>query len=279
MQDARVVETNPKDRGFNLPIGVFNGGGLKRDFTLREMGYPIEKAIGIFKGRNDTLPNTAVVSKVVSLVVSKLGGETLDFKPDDDEQREADAMIKIGGLFLADVYYIYVMARIEELGVDYEVDFACSDCSFTGKMIVDLNTMKVNTVQDTSVLRREVPLVKGIKHRTGLKKSVFIQPMIWANMVTNEVKEAGGDPGLMKLHFIRHCVIGVEGESESAPLTDEEMSSLRKIDIEIIGRAISEVNIGPSLIAKGDCPNPDCKTPFLARIDWDYDNFFTISSP
>jgi len=280
MQDKRIKLTNPKERGNVLPIGIFDGRTLKRDFSIREMGFPIERSIGRFKRLNESMPNTAIVSKLVSLMTSNLAGEPLDYSPEDDPQKEAEALIKIGQMFFADVYYIYVMVRIAELGPEYDVGFACQHCGFSGKMTTDLNTMKVSCVQDPSVLRREVPLLKGLKYRDGtIKKKIYIQPMLWANMVTNEVKEAGGDSLLMKLHFIRHCVVGVEGVEEAIHLDESELDTLRKIDIERIAHEINAVNIGPSLIAEGNCPVDDCKAPFMWPIDWDYDAFFTIASP
>lgn len=280
MQDNRILVTNPKDRGLVLPIGVFDGKVLKRDFALRDMGFPIERSIGRFKKMNESLPNTAIVSKLVSLCTSHIGGEPMEYHPDDSPELEVEALIRIGKMFFADVYYIYVMTRIAELGPEYDTGFACQRCGFTGKMISDLTTMKVSCVQDQSILRREVPLLKGLKFRDGtIKKKVYIQPMLWANMVTNEVKEAGGDSLLMKLHFIRHCVVGVEGVDEAIHLAEPELETLRKIDIERIAYEINAVNIGPSLIAEGNCPNEECKVPFLWPIDWDYDSFFTIASP
>lgn len=280
MQDKRIQVTNPKDRGMVLPIGIFDGRVLKRDFALREMGFLVERSIGRFKRMNESLPNTAVVSKLVSLCTSNVAGEPMEFNPDDSPEKEAEALIRIGKMFFADVYYIYVMIRIAELGSEYDTGFSCPNCGFAGKMTSDLNTMKVSCVQDPSVLRREVPLLKGLKYRDGtIKKKVYIQPMLWANMVTNEVKEAGGDSLLMKLHFIRHCVIGVEGVEESIHLAEPELETLRKIDIERIAHEINAINIGPSLVAEGNCPQEDCQAPFLFPIDWDYDHFFTIASP
>ncbi len=285
MLDTRVEITNPKDRGFVLPVGIFDGKVPKRDFSLREMEYPVEKAIGRFRRLNPDLPSTATVTKVVSLMLTSLAGKPVNFQPDDTEEQEAEAFIQIGGMFLADVYYIYVMARIEELGTDYEIEYGCSGCNFTGKMTIDLNTMDVHAVNDLSILRRKVSLLKGIKCRNGnLEKTVLVQPMVWANMVTKELNEFSGNQQLMKLHFIKHCVVGVDGFQDGngkqiiAPLSDEELASLRKIDIEILGRDIDSTNIGPKLIVEGKCPNEDCKAPFLWPIDWEYDSFFTISS-
>lgn len=279
-ETEKVKVTTLKELGRVLPIGIFNGGVFKRDFTLREMGYPIDKAIGRFKRLNENLPNTAVVSKLVSLLASSIGGEQLEFTPDDNEQQEAEALIKIGQMFLADVFYIYVMARIEEIGSKYKIDFVCSNCGFiSDKMETDLNEMDVSVVHDKSVLRREVPLSQGVHYRDGtIKKSVFIQPMLWANMVTNEVKEAGGDSQLMKLHFVKHCIVGVEGVEEAIALTEPELDSLRKIDIENISYEINKINVGPSLRAVGKCPVKGCEMPFLWSVNWDYDHFFTISS-
>jgi hypothetical protein len=274
--------TNPQERGFLLPIGVIDGVNLRRDFALRELGYPIEKAVGQFKKRNPTLPSTMIITKVISLTLSKLAGEEWKYSPDDDLETEMEATIKVGQMFLADVYYIYVMLRIQELSEKYKFgNYACSSpqCGHTGEIIFDLNQMDVTTVKDLKVLRRKVPLLHGIKFRDGsVKKAVYIQPMLWVNMTTNELAEAAGDPSLMKLHFIRYCVVGVEGFDGDITLTDEEMASLRKYDIEKLAAEINAINIGPAFIVQGTCPGKNCDEEFLFPVDWEYENFFAISS-
>jgi hypothetical protein len=280
MTTGKILKSSPAELGYQLPIGALVGSSLSRSFGLGDFNYHVEKSLGDFKKRNQTLPNTAAISKLVALMLTNLGGEKFEHLPTDSIEDETKAVIDIGKLFFADVYYIYVKIRIESLGPEFDVQFMCPTCKYQGKMTVDLNTMDVFTVGDPSVLLTEVELFRGLRFRDGsIKKRVKIQPMLWLHMTGDEAKEAAGDQTLMKLHFISKCVVGVEGFDDSVLLTQEELGSLGKLDIEKISQAINEINFGPSLIVNGECPNRDCTTPFMWPIDWDYDNFFSVSSP
>lgn len=280
--EDQIHVTNPEERGFLLPIGILDGEVLRRDFALRELKTPIERAIGQFKKANPTLPSTAIITRVVSLTLSRLAGEEWSYSPEDNEEKVLEAIIKVGQMFLADVYYIYVMLRMQEMSEYYEFgNYLCSNpqCGYAGKIVFNLKKMNVTTAKDIKVLRREVSLRNGLEFRDGTtKKKVYIQPMLWVNMTTRELAEASGDPGLMKLHFIKHCVIGVEGFDGDISLDETEMDTLGKYDIEKLAAKINAINIGPSFIVKGTCPGHDCNEEFLYPVDWEYDDFFGISS-
>jgi hypothetical protein len=277
--DNEIVKTDPTKHGLNLPIGIPSSGQLRGDFSLKNLNFDREKAIGVFKGENESKPNTVVVSKTIAILLDSLCGKPFNHNPEDSKEKEEEALAEIGKMYLADVYYIYLSARLAELGPDYYFGYECPRCGCTGRVKSDISTMDVNIITDPSLLRKNVPLQWGFLYRDGsLKKSVTVQPMLWMHMVGDEMQESSGNDILMQLHFLTHCIVGVEGVEESIVLTPSELGTLRKVDINRITNVINNINIGPSLIANGKCPKKGCGHKFIWPIDWDYDSFFGTSS-
>lgn len=278
--DERLQVKSVKELGFNLPIGHVEGGEFRRGFALAEYGYELEKEVARFRRMNDNIPNTRVVTKVLSLCVTQLGGKPL-VPPEviDPAEREAVAMQKIGQLFMADVYYLWVRLRMEELGSQYKSPFQCFSCGNSGEFMTDMDSMDVFCVKDPSILEQEVKLFKGLKYRGNVvKNSVTVNPVRWCHIDTQEMANVGNEPTSLKLHFIRAAITGVNGIVEPVALLDEEIGSLRKIDVEMLSDAVNNTNLGPSLTLIGKCPNPDCKAPFSWPLNWDYDHFFSTTS-
>jgi len=279
-KDERLQVKSVKELGFNLPIGIVEGGKFKRGFTFNEYNYDLEKDVARFRRMNEQIPNTRIVTKVLSVCVNQLGGKPLiPEEVTDPNQREIVAMQKIGQLFMADVYYLWIRLRMEELGTEYKSPFACLSCRRQGEILTDMESMDVFCVNDPSILEKEVKLQKGLKFRDGsLKKTVTVNPVRWCQLDTPEMVNVASDPMSMKLHFIRHAITGIQGYSEPVVLMDEEIGSLRKVDVEILSGAVNYTNLGPSMTLTGKCPNQECKAPFTWPLDWDYDSFFSTIS-
>jgi hypothetical protein len=279
--DPRIQVLTVGELGYTLPVGVPGANGsLERGFSLKDLETPIERAIGKWRQVNHHRPTTALVTKVVGLLLNDLGGKEYNHAPEDGEQEAAEKLQKVSTCFLPDVYYMYTMARINELGNDYKIPWACEKCGFIGTLTMDLSTMKVYTCGDPTYLKKEIELVKGLKFRDGsIRKKVTISPMLWMYMEGDDALECGNDPLLLKLLFLSKCIVGVEGFKGSLVLTKDEINSFRKIDIEKVSVEISNMNLGPAMSLDGNCPNDVCKISFSCTVDWDYDNFFSITSP
>lgn len=275
-----ITKTTVKDAGFSLPIGMFDGHKLNKGFSLGELGFDRERALGKFKVKIEGQPNTNIVTKLLALMLKSLGGNPWNHPIDCDSEREETDMLKISALYQADVFFMYVKARIEELGPDYAIQYLCPHCKFQGKLTMDLNELDVNRVDNAALLSQKVPLLKGFKKRGSgeNQRIVTINPMLWVNMTTEEASEAGSDQTLMKLHFISKCTTYEGPDGEPMMLTEEELGSLRKIDTETIARKINDTNIGVDMMLRGKCPGKSCGYPFAIPVDWDYDHFFSIAS-
>ena len=253
----RVVKTTLQELGNVLPIGLIDGGERFRSFELRELEFPIEKALGEWKKeRGEGKPLSAVVTKLMALLLTDIGGKPFEHLPGDSEQEEAKKLLFIKQLYTPDVYYMYTYARYQELGKEYIIPFDCgyANCKYsTDEMICDISTMEVNCAHDLSVLVKEVELHHGIKYVDGsIRKKVTITPMQWMWMDGPDIVDSQ-DELLLKLFFISKCVTGVEGIDGSLVLTQGSLNSLRKIDIERLDQAINKMNLWPSLVVSGDC--------------------------
>lgn len=279
-KDERLQVKSVRELGFNLPIGQVMGGEFRRGFAFNEYSYDLEKDVARFCRQHEGIPNTRVVTKVLSLCLNQLGGEPLvSPSVQDPIQREVESMQKVGQLFMADVYYLWIRLRMEELGTDYRSPFVCLSCGHQGEFLTDMESMDVFCVKDPSILETKVSLFKGLKFRDGtVKKAVMVNPVRWCNVDTNEMAAVGNEPNSLKLHFVRAAITGVEGMAEPVSLTDSEIGSLRKIDVEKLAAAVNHTNLGPSLTLQGTCPNPECKSPFTWPLNWDYDHFFSTTS-
>lgn len=275
-----------KNLGHNFPIGINQGNQLVKPFTINELGYEKEKSIGKWKNNNRDKPNTTTVTRVLSLVMSSIGGEKLNNDLDGDSREALKDILMIRNLYMFDVFYAFLCARIEELGNEYISPWKCRACGLETTVKADLLDMDITCTDLIEDLTCSVDLVKGIKFRDGkIKKKVFISPIRWGDMEDKEISESGGDETLMKLFFISRALNGVEdftdkeGNTLRIVLTEQELASLRKMDIEILHNAINKMNLGPSLLIEGKCPNKECKLPYSENLNWDYDDFFSIYSP
>ena len=156
MEKQSGVKIVPSEElGNVLPIGVFQEGKFVKDFSFRELSPDMEREVGKYRReRGKGLPNTIVVSKVVACMLETLGGKPFGIKADGkSEMTDEEKLTFVKSLYVADVYYMYLRARMAELGDEYVSMYQCSQCNYTmRKMTVDLKTMDVCIVVDPTIL-------------------------------------------------------------------------------------------------------------------------------
>lgn len=287
-EGADTPETTPegftlyklKDLGTRMPVGVLENALLRKDFEFRDLDYPLEKALGTYRADHEDKPYQVVVTKLLALTLTKLGGSPFNHQPDDEKEAEGKALFAISKCPMADVLYMYICCRVRELGSKLVYPFA-HGCGFTGKVEYDLNDLDVLVCDDPALLMKEVELVHGMRWRDGsVKKKVYVKPMQWFHMESEEGRIAQGNSILLELHMLRYStfveVVGKEGETFYVAPEETELSSLRKIDmVKITGRML-DLNLGARLISEGKCKK--CKQDYLQPIDATYENFFAASS-
>ena len=267
-----------KDLGARLPIGVLREGVLLKDFSLREYFSPLEKAFGKWKVEHAADPNSTHLTKLLALLLTKLGGESFLHNPDDDPPDAAKEMYRISQCYMPDVIYMYVFARVQELGHELKYPIA-HGCGYVGTADYDLRELEVVCCEDPSELLRSIQLVHGVKHGGEICKKAYVQPMKWYHMETPEAEEAQKDLTLMKLYLTeRSMMLETKVKDEIVQVVPNELSlsTLRKLDTELLARGVSDLNLGARLVSEGKCPK--CKEDFFQPMDWTYDNFFDESS-
>lgn len=274
-----------EDWGPRMPIGNLSNGALRKDFSLKDLEYPQERALGKFKAANIGAPYQKVVTKLLTLLLSKLGGESYEYIPggEDDTEAEAAAMYLISKCYMADVIYMYVFARVQELGPELVYPLVHT-CGYIGKAQYDLSQMKVIVCDDPAALGKEVELIHGMRQANGNRqKRVMMQPLQWFDMESPESLEMQGDETLLKLHLIKHSTL-IEKvvkrdraeKIEHVIPSDDEIFSLRKIDIEQMWKEYEDLNLGAQLVSEGKCKQ--CKKEYFQPVDATYESFFTTAS-
>lgn len=267
--------------GNSLPIGVIQGGKINRGFSLKPLKGAEEREIGRWKGENEGAPVTKIVSKVLTVLLETLGGESFDGGVGMGEVEEEKALQKIGRLYAPDVWYMYTIARYNEFGSEYAIPYECPNptCKLFGKEVKiasDIGKMDVHVINDLKLLSTKVQLRRGFKYKNeGVKKVVTVSPLLWASMVAQEFTSCIGNENLFKLYHIQKCITGIEGVQIPVMLTENEVDDLSKVDIETIYNVINDVNIGPVMQADGECK---CGFKFKVPLNWEYDHFFSVSS-
>lgn len=272
-----------KKWGARMPIGKLVNGVLVKDFSLRELLHPLEKSLGKYKAANQHKAYNNVMSKVLALMLTKFGNKAFEHNPTDTEQEEASAMLDVGRLTMPDVIYIYIYARIQELGTELFYPFVheTKSCKHVGRAKYDLEDLDVIVCDDPERLTQVVDLVHGLAGRDGSRKmKVFVQPMLWFDMCSDEAKEAQTEETLLELHMVDKSTLveisGGDGKVVKVPLAESELASLRKIDIGRIGTAISDLSLGARLVSEGKCPG--CKEDYFQAVDASYESFFSDAS-
>ena len=287
-QKAEFTTHTAGELGHVLPIGIIDKNGtVQRGFSFREeMGWDTDKVIAKYKKqlKETGQPATKLVTKVLALMLSDLGGEPFNHDESDSEEDAARKILKVSSCYMPDVWHMWLCLRIQEMGDELVMPFkhVAPNCNYIGRIKYDLSTMKVVCTSDLGALVRKAKLIKGIKFRDGkILKELGVYPLNFFVMESPEALEVDGDENLMKLLFIEKGAMAIvthpkTGETNPTPLTQQEIRSLRKIDIEILHAETNKLDIGPALISDGKCPG--CNTEFKQPIDWTYDNFFSVSS-
>lgn len=268
-----------EELGSRMPIGILtDDGSLRKDFELKDLSYPLEKALGKWKVAHATDPNSTHLTKLLALLLTKLGGEPFSHHPDDEEEDAAKQMYRVSQCYMADVIYMYIFARVQELGP--EVKYPLSHhCGFNGTAAYDLNKLEIVCCEDPAELLRPVELLHGIKMGGEKCKQAYVQPMKWYGMESQEAEESQSDFTLMKLHLIsQSMLIETKAKDQVIQVQPEEgqLSTLRKVDIVRLGKGVNDLNLGARLVSEGKCKK--CKEEFFQPIDYTYDNFFDESS-
>lgn len=265
-----------------LPIGITGPGGSRhRDFVLKPYRMKEERAINAIQARNQSgKPVTfgRFVTQVLSVLCDRIAGVDLS-----SLKTEAERVLFFNNLYMGDVQYIWIHARLAALGPMELFHIKCGACRYMMEVTTDLSTLDVNEVGFNekgepqaveSDLFKDVTLSDGIMFQGELRKQIKLQAPKWGGF------DAGDPNNYSDIMFslIQNSIVGVEGieQSEFAPLPDAVLDEMTKRDMEAISEAFNSEPPGPLMGVEIECPR--CRTDNRAPIDWSYNHFFSSSS-
>lgn len=271
--EAPVKSKTVGEQGHVLPIGVAGPtGALGKDLVLRKWTFKEERELGKLRSEHQSATLPEYVGMVISTVVSRAGA--VDFSKLEMPARRA----VVSQMYMADVYYAYIQARIHAIGPDLSLDLTCRHCRKEVKYVGDLNTAEVKTLPDPLAGQWDIDLKDPIQLRGKEVKSFRCGQMRWTALEQGGHEVGPGDSGGTKLMVILGTVIGITGESGDIVLMEQELDALSKRDIERICHSIDQHSVGPDLSLKLKCPHKRCGKDSVVAIDWSYDSFFSVSS-
>lgn len=193
---------------------------------------------------------------------------------------EEEKLITLSQMHFPNMMYLYIALRVEELG--HELAFDAITCPSCRKLIndyrADLRTLEIIMKEDKESLSRNYdlkkPILIGDKLITGLKLGVTK----WGALEKVPADKASNG-AVVKRALFESSIEGAlhNGEPlESFVDLKTIVKNIKKIDIEKIGKLITENNGGPDMKVGGECPH--CKAEFVKPIEWGYEIFFDSSS-
>lgn len=262
-----AYQTTLKELQNQLPIHLKEK--TDQTFTFKDWGMSEEETIAKMKGKNPTMGK--FVSGALCEMLSTLNGE--DFSSLEDKRKK----LIINQQFSANVLYMYLYLRYDQVDSDIRLGFTCPHCNTEIKnFIASLDDLDVDCKHGEYEegtpyqLRKPITLTQGNQTietlRLGLSK--------WDVMERAEHRNGTKEYDGMRASLL-DGIKGVEGVDRMVSITDI-VNSLKKKDMIAIHAKLSEVNAGPDLTAEVSCDQ--CGKTAHQMIDWSYDGFFGVSS-
>lgn len=264
-----------KDLQNVLPIGYFSPtGSLEKTFNHKSWQMEEERQVGRIKESDDNKTMGPFVSELMALMVTKIGNIPIT------EKTHAEKRLTFSQMHMSDVMYMYAWLRRESLGPDLKLISTCPMCSFRGEIIGDLDTLECvipdEEIEKPDDLIRTIELRKGVMVDGETYHEIKIKPTTWMAMETFDGKTAAND-GAMKCKVFQDSAVGIVGlDRDHFVMTDDMMNTLYKVDIELLNKAIDELNGGLIMSLEHKCER--CSQKYFQGIDWNYENFFSHSS-
>jgi hypothetical protein len=265
--------------GSRLPIGILSDDGrtLRKDFRLRAFSGRVDRQLAVWTDKNEDASIARQIAKIVSLLVSEVGGKAIALTDDGDSTAEQE--LEVLKWYNADVVYLWLYARIMAVTEWMELPYVCRVCGEAGLAKADLNSTEVRVINSPKHLRQRLDLKRGIKLRDGssVARSLWVQPVKFSvHMAPGSSAAGASKTGYTEF---REAVCGVDCSQGHYTLTDSEMDEIPKIDLLAIDRKSGRVSAGPDMRTRLKCPAEKCGAPIVQAFDWSYETFFDSSVP
>lgn len=269
------ILTTLGEYGDKLPIGILHDGRLHKDIIVKRWRTKDERELG------KKFPNDAGMAEHVSIVVanmcSKLGPHDMDSLSD------AEKSVIVSTMYMADVFYAYVLLRLKAMGKDLKLTIRCPTpgCDVEFPYVANIETIEVTYVDDIDDILWTYKLQDPIEIR---KQKVEKFSMAYPKWSVMEQGRNNNNEAEVKTITIMNSVVGLNDEQNPVSLTMSEMDEISKIDFEGLVEGINENFLGPKMGVEGECTPEICTKlkrgghKFIFPIDWRYKSFFAHSS-
>jgi hypothetical protein len=265
----KVTICTVEEQGLVLPLGIQNSSGnFVQDIVFRPWRLKEERELIELRENNKDLNLASYVSLALATMCKKLG--PYDF----GEMNLVEKKLIISQMYLADVFYAYVLLRIKSIGNKMSIVFQPQWSNKQLTIESDLNTVEVkkpNSYKDacwTYVLKNPIEI------RGKIVTEFNLAPQKWNSLEQYEELGNQSDQSSAKIMLILASVIGCKEIDNDLVLIEKELDEMSKLDIETLSYFIDENSLGPKMVVEGKHKGRS----FRAPIDWGYDNFFLISS-
>jgi hypothetical protein len=257
-----MYKTTLGELGKKLPVGFIEGNKFNREFSFRELEFGVEREIQKTRAKERITDVGRMTTFVLAKLLTSLGGKQLD--PNKPAETEA----VLARCWMADVLYMWLWARYESCGPEFQFPFGCPQCGHTEEPTptFDMAGIDVQCPDKVEELRGTYPLKTKMEVR-GQNISAFrLQPPIWSTFLGAEARE-----GDLQAKLLMTSICGTDMH-ESIMLVDAEVNKLKRRDYMGIGAAIDKLALGPKLVVEHECER--CKFKMVRALEWDYDSFF-----
>lgn len=252
-----------------LPFGFSYEGQIFRTYKLKPWRLKEEKVLAKLEDEDTGLGDH--IGQIVSVLLESL--DSLNFAELDETKKQ----LMLSQMYLADVFAMYVKARIENIGSSADIPIVCS-CKNSFIFKADLNTLETLTFEDEDPKTYLFPfeLKDGIQIEKKIYKKLkcrFVKFEVFKNMARGfDLNSA-----TFRCAVFQSCIAEIEGyEIPHFVPTEVELETLRKIDFENLSEKLLLDSQAVDFYIDLKCPK--CKRQILNYLTWSPDSFFVVHS-
>ncbi len=264
----KLINTTLKELGAKLPLGMQSATGYAKDIVLRPWTMVQEKELGKLRAENEGDSMGQFVSMILATLCTQLAHHNLD------AMKFTERRAVISQMWMGDVFYVYMWLRLQNLGTILPLELRCPNCNRKFNFNADMETTEVVGAETVEVASWEQKLEHPIVIRSKKIEGFKMGPPRWSAM--EAIGDVGADSGSAKSGMIAGSICGVMGTDDALIVSEAELNSLVKIDIERLTQSIEDHDLGPNMSVDAKCTR--CKREAKHPMNWGYDSFFGVSS-
>jgi len=209
------------------------------------------------------------IEGAIGEMCTRLGPHNLEaMKPEEQA-------VVLSQMWMADVFFIYLLIRRRSLGRLLPLKLACPHCGVKFDYTTDLDTVEIRSVERVEDAQWEYEVRRPFEIRGKLAERLLMGPGRWSSLA-----QMPGNPrnfGDLKEGIILGSIREVAGHGPMA-LVGGELDDMEKEDIEVLPREIDEHSVGPDMSVEGVCGSSSCRKDYTVAIEWGNRDFFAPSS-